>query len=371
MKRGYYIHFQGRTSIGVSKKIDMQLKEFKRFYDMKEMEVETVQRNLFQRILGLFPTASIRRDYEKALKNMEQPDFIYARRTVADRAYVNFWKEIKKKYPRCKIIVEIFTYPYDKDDFEKWNAWPFYIKELIYRRKLKKYVDRFVTYSNDDIIFDIPTIRTTNGVNIDDVSIINGDFPQNQLTIIGVAYMQRQHGYERIIKGMGEYYQQGKNYYKIFLKLVGDGPEKKRYQELVRKYGLAEYVKFYPTTTGKQLDKLYDQSELALGVFGMYKVGYEGPVGAIKTRECLAKGIPIVSGSPVDVMDDDSKYIKIFPNDDSTVNMKEIIDFYETLRKEEGSKRKLAEKLRNFARQHVSMEVVMKPIEDYINEEDA
>lgn len=371
MKRGYYIHFQGRTSIGVSKKIDMQLKEFRRFYDMKEKEVETVQRNLPQRILGLFPTASIKRDYKKALESMEQPDFIYARRTVADRAYVNFWREIKKKYPGCKIIIEIFTYPYDKDDFGKWNAWPFYIKELIYRRKLKKYVDRFVTYSDDDVIFNIPTIRTTNGVNVDDVPIINGDFPQNQLTIIGVAYMQRQHGYERIIKGMGEYYQQGKNHYKIFLNLVGDGPEKKRYQELVRKYGLAEYVKFYPTTTGKQLDKLYDQSELALGVFGMYKVGYKGPVGAIKTRECLAKGIPIVSGSPIDVMDDDSKYIKIFPNDDSAVNMKEIIDFYEALRKEEGSKRKLAEKLRNFARQHVSMEVVMKPIEDYINEEDA
>lgn len=371
MKRGYYIHFQGRTSIGVSKKIDMQLKEFRRFYDMKEKEVETVQRNLPQRILGLFPTASIKRDYKKALESMEQPDFIYARRTVADRAYVNFWREIKKKYPGCKIIIEIFTYPYDKDDFGKWNAWPFYIKELIYRRKLKKYVDRFVTYSDDDVIFNIPTIRTTNGVNVDDVPIINGDFPQNQLTIIGVAYMQRQHGYERIIKGMGEYYQQGKNHYKIFLNLVGDGPEKKRYQELVRKYGLAEYVKFYPTTTGKQLDKLYDQSELALGVFGMYKVGYKGPVGAIKTRECLAKGIPIVSGSPIDVMDDDSKYIKIFPNNDSSVNMKEIIDFYEALRKEEESKRNLAEKLRNFARQHVSMEVVMKPIEDYINEEDA
>ena len=25
MKKGYYIHFQGRTSIGVAKKIDMQM----------------------------------------------------------------------------------------------------------------------------------------------------------------------------------------------------------------------------------------------------------------------------------------------------------------------------------------------------------
>lgn len=27
MKKGYYIHFQGRQSIGVSKKIDMQIEE--------------------------------------------------------------------------------------------------------------------------------------------------------------------------------------------------------------------------------------------------------------------------------------------------------------------------------------------------------
>ena len=31
MKKGYYIHFQGRESIGVSTKIDMQLEEFARF----------------------------------------------------------------------------------------------------------------------------------------------------------------------------------------------------------------------------------------------------------------------------------------------------------------------------------------------------
>ena len=51
--------------------------------------------------------------------------------------------------------------------------------------------------------------------------------------------------------------------------------------------------------------------------------------------------------------------------------MEDVVDFYEILRETEGSKRKLAEKLRNFARQHVGMDVVMKPIEDYINEEGA
>ncbi len=30
MKKGYYLHFQGRQSIGVSRKIDMQLEELGR-----------------------------------------------------------------------------------------------------------------------------------------------------------------------------------------------------------------------------------------------------------------------------------------------------------------------------------------------------
>lgn len=64
MKKGYYIHFEGRYSIGVSKKIDMQMEEFAKHYEMKELEIRTKNRTLFQRILGLFPTASITRDYE-------------------------------------------------------------------------------------------------------------------------------------------------------------------------------------------------------------------------------------------------------------------------------------------------------------------
>ena len=71
MKKGYYIHFQGRESIGVSKKIDMQIKEFSKHYNMSELEIKAVDRTLLQRIFGLFPTASIARDYDEALKKLE------------------------------------------------------------------------------------------------------------------------------------------------------------------------------------------------------------------------------------------------------------------------------------------------------------
>lgn len=313
MKKGYYIHFQGRQSIGVSKKIDMQMEELRKFFDVQEMEVETVARSLPNRVLGLFPTASIARDYGAALEKMDDPDFLYVRRTVADRAYLGFWKRVKERYPNCKIIIELFTYPYDKDDFGKWNAWPFYIKELLYRPKLKNYVDRFATYTEDQEIFGIPTLQSANGINVERIPQVAGEFADGQINIIGVAYMQRHHGYERIIKGLHEYYTNQKNpEYEVVLRLVGDGPEKSLYQELVSKYHLESYVHFYPTMSGEELDRLYDTCDMALVSFGMYKAGFYGKMCALKSRECLAKGMPLITGCEIDVLPADYPYAKVF-----------------------------------------------------------
>lgn len=365
MKEGYYIHFQGRESIGVSKKIDMQIKEFSKHYDMSELEIRATDRSFVQRIFGLFPTASIARDYDKALQKLENPDFIYVRRAVADRAYLMFWKNVKEKYPACKIIIEIFTYPYDRDDFAKWNAWPFYIKERIYRGRLKKYVDRFVTYTSDKEIFGVPTLCTFNGIQVEDVALVGGAYREEEITLIGVAYMQRHHGYERIIDGMREYYESGENRYTVTLRLVGDGPEKAGYQELAEKYHLQDHVIFYSNKSGKELDELYDGSDIALGSFGMYKLGLY-TLGALKTREYLAKGMPFITGCPVDVLEEDYPYVKNFSNDAQSVDMREVIRFYEGLKKEHGDKIKTAQKIRESAASRVSMQSVMQPIIDFI-----
>lgn len=366
MKKGYYIHFQGRQSIGVSKKIDMQMEEFRKYFEIQEMEVETPARSLVRRIFGLFPTASIARNYQAALEQMETPDFLYVRRTVADRNYLRFWKRVKERFPNCKIIIELYTYPYDRDDFGKWNAWPFYIKELLYRPKLKRYVDRFTTYTEDREIFGIPTLQSSNGINVDSIPQVSGEFSDGQINMIGVAFMQRHHGYERIMKGLHEYYAKGVPEYRVTLRLVGDGPEKPLYQELVSRYHLEEYVRFYPTMSGKELDELYDSSDIALVSFGMYKLGFHGKLCALKSRECLAKGMPLITGCDIDVIPEDYPYAKVFPNDESIVDIGEIVALYQRIRGLAASKKELADTIRNFAREHVSMEAVMRSVIAYI-----
>lgn len=368
MKKGYYIHFQGRISIGVAKKIDMQMEEFRKYYDMREMEIETPRRSLAERIIALFPVCSIRRNYVQALEMIKDPAFLYVRRSVADRSYVRFMKQVKQKFPNCKIIIEIFTYPYDKDDFGKWNAWPFYLKEIIYRKQLKRYVDRFVVYTKDREVFGVPTICTFNGINVESIRMVQGEYYKNRLTMIGVAYMQRHHGYERVIEGMREYCQKQKQRYLVEVLLVGDGPEKEKYEKLVEKYCLQDYVKFYSTMSGAELDEIYDRSDIALASFGMYKLGLH-ELGAIKTREFLAKGMPMITGCEIDVLDDSYEYVKNFPNTPEKINIEEVIAFYEKITEKHKNKLDIAKTIREYAFQHVSMDRVMKPIIDFIDGE--
>lgn len=366
MKKGYYLQSESRISPGVSKKIDMQISELSKYYEMREIEIKPIPRSLLKRVIGLFPTASILRDYEDVLNTLDDPAFVYIRRFTADRRYILFLKKIKDKYPKCKILVEIFTYPYDKDDFAKWNAWPFYIKEKLYRGQQKKYVDRFITYTKDENIFEVPTIKSINGIDVSAVKKVGGEFSKEHIGLIGVAYMQRHHGYERVISGLGQYYTDNKNPSTIVtLDLVGDGPEKEYYRELVKNYNIEEYVHFYPSTTGDDLDAIYDKNDIALSSLGLYKLGLAG-TSVLKTREYMAKGMLMLLGSVLDEIDDNYKYAISYPNDSSTINIDRLVEFYHSIYDECPSKSELSNIIRNFAFKNVDISVAMKPIIDYI-----
>ncbi len=366
MKKGYYIHFEGRISPGVSQKIDMQMDEFRKYYLMEEVEVETPPRTLPKRILGLFPTASIKREYGKALGRIKNPDFLYIRRAVADRAYVSFFKEIRRRCPNCKIIIELYTYPYDRDDFGRWDAWPFYLKELLYRNRQKKYVDRFVTYSLDEVIFGVKTIPAMNGINVASVRPVTPKAEHgDEIHMIAVAYMQEHHGYERMLYGMDEYYRGGGRR-NLVLHLVGDGPEKGTYRRITEQLHLSEHVRFYPSTRGEALDAIYDMADMAVSSLGVYKKGVHR-LSALKTRECLAKGLPMITGCDVDVLiGTDYPYYCQFPNDATPIDIERIVRFYDEVIAPK-DRAELIEEIRRFAFQTVDMSIAMQPIVDYID----
>ena len=70
----------------------------------------------------------------------------------------------------------------------------------------------------------------------------------------------------------------------------------------------------------------------------MYKLGVNR-LSALKTREYLAKGLPIATGCPIDIFEKkDSAYVCDYPNIGHEIDISRLVDFYKSLIKKEGSR---------------------------------
>lgn len=368
MKKGYYLYNENCGSCGVDSKISMQISEFSKCLHIEGLQIESVKQNVFQRIWNLSVFGSIARDYDKVLGELNEPDFIYMRRTYADKAHMNFIRKIHEKFPNCKIVIEIPTYPYDKEMCAYWYTFLIFLKEWYYRKKYRKYIDRFVTYSDDEEIFGVPTIRTMNGISTEKVSMAESleEYNPEKINILAVALLAPHHGYERIIRGMHLYYKENPKR-KVFFHVVGVGSELKKYRNLVNKLGLNDYVIFYGEKRGIELEELYKKADVGLAAFGVYKDGFS-KLSTLKAREYIAKGIPVILGAE-DNLFDDCEYGLTYPNDSSAIDINKIIAFTDELYGT-SNKMDVASEIRKFAENNADNRVTLRPIIEYILSED-
>lgn len=367
--KGYYLFF-GSNSQGVYKKIKMQIAELSKFAEVELINVQTKKRSSLEKAVARLPWTPMGYDYEDAFLKIKTPDFLYIRRTVIDSAGIRFLKKIRNNFPKCKIIIEIFTYPYDIDDFFKCDFKytiqhiPFYIKDKMYRGKLVNYIDRFVTYSLDDKIFNVDTIRTTNGVDVLSIKKVNIKLTKESINLISVARMQIHHGYERLIMGLYNYYSNGGTR-NIIYHVVGDGPEEITYKDLVKKYNLEKHVIFHGRQSGEALDKIYDNAAIAISSLGLYKYKID-VISTLKTCEYMAKGLPVVQGCKMSTIDGETPpYLCEFENNNSPIDVNKIIQFYDEIYTR-NSADVITNSIRAYALDHMNMEYVMKPIVKYI-----
>jgi len=374
MTNGYYIIFSASLknikSTGVEKKIFMQIKELEKISKVSLLRIEKTQKwGILDKINNRFVWGSTKRDYVKALEYLCNPSFIYVRKELADYQYMQFLQSVHKKFPRCIIIVEIFTYPYDKDILTSKKMYPFLLKDRFFRKQYKKYVNRFVTYSDDEEIFGVKTIRTMNGVDVHSISCVTDrKIKDGTLHLIFVGYMQRHHGLERLIVGIGKYYKnktvdKKKN---IMAHIVGDGPMLSYYVDLSNRWNVNNHIIFYGKKTGKELDRVYDLADIGVSSLGLYKIGISC-ISTLKLPEYLSKGLPVVSGSKSNVFElVPCNFNCQFSNSPEPLDVNEIIEFYEKLMEKYGTRENLVKVVRKYAEKYVDNSVVMEPIIQYI-----
>ena len=296
-------------------------------------------------------------------------EIYYFRYPLANRAMINFMKKVNKL--GGKILVEIPTYPYEDEShsnkgLRKLRTFINMFKDQHYRVNLKRYVDRIITYSRDEKIFDIKTIKISNASDLYNISA-RKNVNHTEINLVAVANMNYWHGYDRLIEGLYIYYKKNVRKEIVQLYLIGGGRSIEFYKKLVDKYNLNKYVFFTGILTGKELDGIYNVSDIGIDALARHrsKVYYNS---SLKGKEYMAKGLPIISGVETELdYDDNFNYYMKVPADETPINVNDVIDFYYKIYNC-GIDHAIAQ-IRNYAEKNFDFKICFNPVIQYLKTE--
>lgn len=260
----------------------------------------------------------------------ERTDFVYLRSNHnASPFTIQMVKKMKKA--GIKVVMEIPTYPYDAE-YKSWPLWKKPITDRLFRNSLAKTLDAIVTFSNDDYIFGQRTIKISNGIDFNNVIVKpNRNDTCKELNLIGVAEIHHWHGFDRIIKGLANYYSKPQEYQVIF-HVVGYFFSKdieREFKDLIKEFHMEKYVILHGRMHGKDLDHLFFKCDFGIGSLGRHRAGITN-IKTLKNREYAARGIPFVYSETDDDFDLQPYVLKV-PADESDINIDDIITFYHRL----------------------------------------
>lgn len=288
----------------------------------------------------------------------------YVRYPRSDYFFIKMLKSFKKA--GMKIVVEIPTYPYDKEGFETFKGRIINCLDRSFRGLLHKFVDRIVTYSDDEEIFGITTINTINGIDFANVEYDKSAIDVREtVNLIAVSAMFRVHGYERLIEGLNDYYCSGGER-NIILKLVGKGDECTKYEKLVKEYNLEDHVIFYGAQFGDALQNLYIGNAVGVNSLAIHRQGLIKE-STLKTKEYAAKGLPIISSSFVDAFSKkgNEEYVYRVSPDESNVNIEELLSFIDKVYS--NPTKEIRENIRNDGSKVCDIAITMEPVIQFLN----
>ena len=139
-------------------------------------------------------------------------------------------------------------------------------------------MDYIVTFSDHKEIWNRPTIQISNGIDFSQIKIKqNNNINPNLINFIGVATIHPWHGYDRLIKGLIEYYKQKAIADKVYFHIVGEGvPEiMNYYKELAQQNNLEDYIIFHGPKFGTDLDNLFELADLGIGSLARHRSGID------------------------------------------------------------------------------------------------
>lgn len=285
-------------------------------------------------------------------------DILYMRSSYPTKKMMSI---VKNK--RLIKLLEYPTYPYE-EEYKKiqpklehilfWDNKP---------KRMEELVDLIVGISAEkNLKVNEKVILINNGIQLDGVKVKNQN-KKNYLNLLSIANVAFWHGYDRIIKGLYEYYKTNPEK-EIYYHCVGEGPELTNLKKLTKELNLEKYVIFHGTKTGEDLDKIVDECDIALGSLANHRKGLYAD-SALKNREYCARGIPFVIASDDQDFPETFSFVYRIPKDDTPVDVSQVVKWYENLIKEHPN---YSMEMRRYAEENLSWDAKMKPVIEKIKE---
>lgn len=292
-------------------------------------------------------------------------DFVYIRKAaIFDKSFIDLLKKAKIQNPKIKIIVEIPTFPY-LDEFKGFLKFIVKKKEEKWVPELKQLVNRFVTYSDDELIYGVTCINISNAYEYKEKpKFINRK--NDNIHLLAVASLTFYHGYDRVIEGLKNYYDSKENNQKVIFTLVGDGSVLNKYKKLIHKYHLEDIVYLEGKKPIDELSDYYLTADIGVDSLGRHRSGVTYN-SSLKGKEYLAFGLPIISGVKTELDNQKFKYYFRVPADDSPINISEVVDWYNKLIKNM-TKADISQEIFKFGKTNYSFETSFKPVLNYCKE---
>lgn len=331
---------------GVINKIYGQLKAFKKLdiqMDIMHIKDGVTYRN--QEFIGGYLSKPTNFNFHKTVrefisKNKKRYDFAYIRFSRGDLEYYKLIKCLNKL--DIKIIIEIPTYPYSKQyDYRNIKHLIYGLLDIYIWKALKRYIYRIAVTNDFEYINGIKCINMYNGIDLDMIPIKKSEKSQDSLNLVGIANISKWHGYDRIIKGLSEYYKNNVNEREIRFYLIGEGAEKDNLIKLVNHLNLQKYVIFLGAKSGDELNNSLDIMDIGISSLALFRAG--GGHDPIKTKEFIGRGMPVILGYNDKLVDMNLEYILKVSEDESNIDMQEILIKYNSIKKSAVEIRKYAE----------------------------
>lgn len=234
------------------------------------------------------------------------------------------------------------------------------IKILDYSTRLclRFFISKAIAIDYSNKIFGIPVITIQNGITVEDFPIRKPQYDPLSIHLLGVANVRNYHGYDRVIRGLAEYYDTGLVDMNVFFHVVGINiSDSENLIRLSETSHVDQYIIFYSKMIGNDLNMLFNSADIAISTLGAHRIGLK-QLSPLKSREYCVRGIPFIIGyEDLDFPSSFSYCRKVEPSNKS-IFIPELIEFSIQMRKEKDH----PSKMRKYAQNKLDWSIKMKCI---------